>query len=580
MSATPEIATSGAVTPRRPAIELTDQTNRLPFRRILPIFLGLALCVVVSSLDSVIVATALPTISSSFQAGSLISWVPSAYLLTSTCFQPLYGRFSDIFGRKAALALAMGLFMVGNLIAGFSQTIVELIVFRGIAGAGGGGLASMMQIVVSDIVSLRERGKYQGIIMVVVAFGYAVGPVVGGALAQHVGWRWCFWVTLPVSFVATCVVVFVLPLKPVQGNMWSKLRVVDYLGAFLTLTGCSLLMLPLIWGGITFPWGSSIVLAPLCSGFVVVAVFCFWEWKGAKLPIVPMYIFKESTVTGVFVTMFINGFVFFSSLFYLPIFVQNALGYDALHAGLFLIPLTVSQMATSWLAGMFVSRTGRYRRIINAGFALWSVSSGLISTVQPGTSKGVLVLYMVLSGIGTGGTMQTTTIAAQSSVSRRDMSVVTVMRNFIRLLGGTISLAVASSLVNNKLRSSLTSLSADAATIFRIIDDPALLRSPASIGLSPTVAQAALKGGFMKGFSALFIMDAALTALATIVSVIMIKHNELTRTDDEELRQKALAEELARKMRKVDKKGGTGTPRDKESGTVTPGAGVIELVGR
>ncbi|KAJ7235145.1 major facilitator superfamily domain-containing protein [Mycena haematopus] len=558
---------AGNATPRG-QLELTDQTNRLPFRRLLPIFLGLALCVVVSTLDSVIVATALPTISSAFRAGSTISWVPSAYLLTSTSFQPLYGRFSDIFGRKSALCLAMALFMVGNLIAGFSKTIVQLIVFRGVAGAGGGGLVSMMQIVVSDIVSLRERGKYQGIIGGVVAIGYAIGPVIGGALSQSVGWRWCVWVTLPVSFVATCVVVFILPLKPVEGDIRRKLLAVDYVGTLLTLAGCTLLMLPLIWGGVIFPWKSSIVLAPLMSGFIVVGIFCFWEWKGARLPIVPMYIFKHSTVTGVFITMFINGFVFFSTLYYLPQFFQVALGYDPLHAGLFLIPVLVMQILSSWIAGMLNSLT---QMIINLGFAVWSIACGCISTIRPGSPKAILVVFMMLAGIGAGQTMQTTTVAVQASVSRRDMSVVTAFRNFIRLLGGTLSLAVASTLLNNKLRTAMTDIGLSSSLINQIIDDPALLHTPATVGISQNTATDLLYHGYTKGFSSLFIMNAALTVFATLVSVVMIKHKELSRGEDEALRQKALKEELDRKMGMASgaatpKKSGTATPREIESG--------------
>ncbi|KAJ7734576.1 MFS general substrate transporter [Mycena maculata] len=554
--------TAGTTTPKSSkahTVELTDQTNRLPFKKLLPIFLGLGLCVVVSTLDSVIVATAIPTISSAFNAGSVVSWVPSAYLLTSTCFQPLYGRFSDIFGRKTALGLAMSLFMVGNLIAGFSKTIVQLIVFRGFAGAGGGGLVSMMQIVVSDLVSLRERGKYQGIIGGVVAIGYAIGPVIGGALSQKVGWHWCFWVTIPISFVATCVVVFILPLKPVQGEIRSKLLAVDYIGTLLTLAGCALLMLPLIWGGVIFPWKSSIVLAPLVSGFVVVGLFCLWEWRGARLPIVPMYIFKHLTVGGVFIAMFVNGFVFFSTLYYLPQFFQVALGYDPLHAGLFLVPLLVTQIIASWGAGMLVSRTGHYRTIIHIGFGIWSIACGCISTVRPGTSKAVLVIYMMLAGIGAGQTMQTTTVAVQASVARRDMSVVTAMRNFLRLLGGTLSLAVASTLINNKLRLAMTALAVPSADITKIIDNPALLHTPASAGLSDATATDILLHGYTKGFSDLFIMNASLTVFATLVSVLMIKHKELSRGDEEALRQQAIREGLEKKMRA---RSGTATPKD------------------
>ncbi|KAJ7834517.1 major facilitator superfamily domain-containing protein [Mycena leptocephala] len=474
-------------------------------------FLGLAVCTALASLDSVIIATALPNISSAFSAGAVVSWVPAAYMLTSMCFQPL---LSDIFGRRSALALTMSLFMLGSLLSGFSKTITQLIVFRGIAGAGRGGVQSMMQIVVSDIVTLRERyvapaGRHQS---PVIGVGYAIGPPIGGALSQHVGWQWCIWITIPFSFVATCVVIFILPLKPVNGNIRSKLLAVDYLGAFLTLAGRTLFILPLIWGGITFPWKSSVVLAPLLSSMAVVALFCFWEWKGARLPIVPS---GHVTVTGVFIAMFVNGFVFFSSLYYLPQVFQLALGYDSLHAGIFLVPFLVVQSIASWLAGMLVSRTGHYSTIIQLGFGIWAIACGCISTIRPGSHK-ALVVYMVVAGSGSGQiSTETTTIAVQASVPKRGMSVVTAMRQFIRLFGGTLSLAVTSTLVNNKLRIAMTVLNIPCPP------HPSENRALAGDGDRHTGQR------FHQGPQR-DVYHAATTVLATIASVVLIKHKELT----------------------------------------------------
>ncbi|KAK7025996.1 hypothetical protein VNI00_015827 [Paramarasmius palmivorus] len=547
-------ATKVAPTPvnaSKESVQLTDQTNLLPFKQVVAVFLGLSVCVVVSALDSVIVATALSSIAAVFNAGSVISWVPSAYLLTSTAFQPLYGRFSDIFGRKSAICTAMAIFMVGNLISGFSKTIIQLIVFRGVAGVGGGGIISMMQIIVSDIITLRERGKYQGIIGGVVAVGYTVGPILGGALVQKVSWRWCFWITIPMSLVATCVVVFVLPLKPVEGDIRRKLLVVDYLGAVLTLAASTMIMLPLIWGGVTFPWSSAVVLGPLCSGFFVVVLFCLWEWKGAKLPIVPMYIFKHMTVCGVNLVMFVNGFTFFSALYYLPQFFQVVLGYSPIRGGLFLIPVLISQMAASWVAGMIVSRTGRYRTIVITGFACLAIGCGCLSTITSQTPRAVMVVLMILAGCGGGQTLQTTTVAVQASVPRKDMSVVTAFRNFIRMLGGALSLAVASSLINNSLRTSMKSLSLPDSTISMIIDDPSLLSHPTNTttGITPPAALYILSKGYTKGFRSVFILNACLAVVATLVSITMIKHKELVRGDEEKLKLKALEELRERKRR-------------------------------
>ncbi|KAF8837804.1 MFS general substrate transporter [Paxillus ammoniavirescens] len=526
-------------------LKLTDQTNLLPFRKVITVFSGLALCVVVSTLDSVIIATALPTISASFNAGSVVSWVPAAYMLTSTSFQPLYGRLSDIFGRKAALCLAMVVFMIGSLLSGFSRSIIELIVYRGFAGAGGGGIISMAQIIISDVVSLRDRGKYQGIIGGVIALGCAIGPPVGGALSERVSWRWCFWVNLPVSLSAICVVLLVLPLKPVEGCVKRKLLAIDYLGIGLTLAGSVLIILPLTWGGVKFPWNSPTILAPLCSGFVVIFIFCCWEWKGANLPIVPMYIFKHVTVTGVYIAMFVNGFVCYSSIYYLPQLFQVALGYSPIRSGVFLLPVLISQSFASSSAGMIVSRTGRYRTIVYVGFSLWTVGCGCLSTVIESTPKALLVFYMLLAGVGGGLTLQTTVIAVQASVSRKDMSVVTAVRNFVRLFGATLSLPAGSTIINNSLHTALSSLSLAPSAISTIIDDPTILRSGtstsqlAALGLTPSQAGYALEYGYTAGFKFVFILNACLAGVATVSSIFMIKHKELVRGDEDKLQSEA-----------------------------------------
>ncbi|KAF8630545.1 hypothetical protein AX15_002847 [Amanita polypyramis BW_CC] len=511
------------------ALALTDQTNLLPYNKIVLVFLSLGLCIIVSALDSVVVATALPTISEAFDAGAVVSWVPAAFLLTSTSFQPLYGRFSDIFGRKVALSVSMTVFMIGNLISGFSKSIIQLIIARGISGAGGGGIISMSQIIISDVVTLRDRGKYQGIMGVMVAFGYAIGPVIGGALSENVTWRWCFWVSVPLSLVATAIVLFALPLKAVKGSIGRKLMVIDYFGTILSLTGSTLIILPLIWGGVTFPWASPQVLVTLFSGLCVIALFCLWEWKGANLPIVPMYIFRYSTVIGVYVTMFVNGFVFFSSIYYVPQFLQVALGDMPVRAGVYLIPYLVGQMVASWASGMLVSITGRYRNIIHSGFALWSIACGLISTITPSSGRIVLVVYMLLAGIGAGQTLQTTTVAAQASVPRRDVSVVTAFRNFIRLLGGALALAIGSTVINNTLQDSMLSLDLPPSTISTVIDKPSLLALPKLIGLSPEEASFILSDGYNYGFKCVFILNTSWTIVATIASILLIKHNDLTR---------------------------------------------------
>ncbi|KAJ3877101.1 major facilitator superfamily-domain-containing protein [Lentinula edodes] len=548
---------SNKINPKtKTTVELTDQTNLLPVRQVVIVFLALSLCALVTSLDSLIVSTSLPTVSAVFNAGSVSSWVPSAYLLTSTAFQPLYGRLSDIFGRKSTLCLAMTVYFVGNLAAGFSNSIIQLIVCRGIAGAGGGGISSMLQIMISDIVPLRERGKYVGISAGVIALGYAFGPIIGGVLAEKASWRWCFWVTLPLSVVATIMAMIFAPFKPMSGGIVQKLKIIDYPGIVLTLGGCTLIMLPLIWGGITYPWNSVIVLAPLCCGVFVVVLFCLWEWKVAKLPIVPMHIFKHVTVVGVYICMFANGFVFFSALYYLPLFFQVVLGYSPTYSGTFLLPVVMSQVVSSLTAGLTVSHTGKYRTVVYTGFALSAIGCGCISIFNASTSKAVMVVLMLLTGFGNGMTMQTTTVAAQASVARQDMSIVTAVRNFVRMLGGAIALPVASSLLNNAIRDFMKNLGFPSSTISPVIDKPSLLNDPSaisSLSISPSQAADILSKGYTKGFRDVFLLNAAMSATATLVSVVMIKHKELLRGDEERLRKEA-AEALQTAKTKVVEK--------------------------
>ncbi|KAF8520350.1 MFS general substrate transporter [Hysterangium stoloniferum] len=525
----------------RPGIQLTDQTNLLPFRKVLVVFLGLACCIIVSALDAVIVATALPTISAAFNAGSVASWVPSATLLTSTAFQPLYGRFSDIFGRKATLCAAMLIFMIGCLAAGLSRSIDELIVFRAISGIGGGGITTMAQVVMSDVVSLRDRGKYQGIIGGFLTCGYAVGPLIGGVLAEKVSWRWCFWVTIPISAIATVVVMFVLPLKPVAGSITRKLMVVDYVGAVLALGGCTLILLPLVWGGVTFSWVSAPVLGTLISGIFVIVLFCLWEWKGARLPIVPMHIFRHSTVTGVYIVMFINGFIFWISLFYISQFFQVALGYSPIRSGISIFPILVAQTIVSFASGVAISRTGRYRTIAYCGFAIWSIACGCLSTLNPTKSKAQQVIFMLLAGTGAGQTLQTTTVAAQASVSRSDMSVVTAVRNFIRFIGGALALAVGSSIINNALVSAAHSVSLAPDLVKQVTDNPIFIFQNQ---LNVTSHERdVLLAGYISGFRAVFLLNASLAAVAVVIAFVMIHHKELTREDDAQRKEEAQEKE-------------------------------------
>ncbi|KAJ3331665.1 hypothetical protein HDU93_009575, partial [Gonapodya sp. JEL0774] len=279
---------------------LQDQTVRLPFKQLITVFVGCSLAIMLSFLDQTsgfpdttsVVSTALPRISTDLNAADEASWVGTAYLLTSTAFQTLWGRFSDIWGRKICLLVSLVIFLIGNILCGFAHSISQLVVFRALAGVGGGGILTLVMVVISDVVSLRDRGKYQGLIGVNIAISSVLGPYLGGLFADtpSIGWRWCFYIAAPIGVVAFLMIYFLLPLKPVTGSFKAKMLQVDYIGTVLILVSTLLLLLPMNWGGTTYSWSSPIIVVMFCLAGVFVSVLVgveLWIERRGRLPIIP-----------------------------------------------------------------------------------------------------------------------------------------------------------------------------------------------------------------------------------------------------------------------------------------------------
>ena len=243
------------------------------------------------------------------------------------------------------LFVGLGIFFIGSLASSVSQTAAQLIVFRAFTGVGGGGLMTVAQMIVSDVVPLRERGKYQGILGAVVALANGIGPIIGGALAS-IGpdsWRWIFRLNMPLTVLTTACVLFFMPLRKVEGDWKLKLKAIDFFGALLALGGTAVLLLGLTWGGGEYAWNSAHVIATLVVGVTISTVFMLWQWKGTSTPLVPVHIFKRRIVNGACLTMFVNGWNFLVQIYYIPTFYQLVYGYSAVKSGLLLLPITLVQ---------------------------------------------------------------------------------------------------------------------------------------------------------------------------------------------------------------------------------------------
>ncbi|KAF8643021.1 hypothetical protein AX16_009265 [Volvariella volvacea WC 439] len=535
---------------------LTDQTNYLPRRKIISVFLACAAVETVGLLDETMVSVAMPTISTELQAGSQIGWIATAYFVTNTACQLLYGRLSDIWSRKTVLFALMFVFFVGNLGAAFAQTFVQLLVFRAITGMAGGGLPTIAQVIVSDVVSLRQRGKYQGILGIAVAFSHGVGPLLGGAFAQYSTWRWIFRMSLPSLAVSAVLVYFFMPLKKVEGNWKRKLAAIDYLGALLVLAGSTLVVLALSWVGVSYPWDSVHVLTTLIIGIFLLIGFVLWQWRGAKLPLLPLHIFREPVVIGAAITQFVNGFLTMVQVFFLPTFYQTAYGYSAVKSGLMLLPLTVIQTFTSTLSGLIITWTGRYRELILSGWAMWSIGLGLLATLHRDSTVAQQIGYSILTGVGVGQTFQPSLVAIQGALERKDMAIVTTMRSFVRNIGASLGLAITGTIVNNVLSDYLKNLNIDDDLRRTIIDNPVHSRE-----LEPEL-YAEVITGYRRGFRIVFVMLASLAVLSFITAFFLMKHRSLDRDDDAQLKRegKQFIEDMKNKKRqKRDGEGGSST---------------------
>ena len=414
-------------------------------RQIIVILFGVMAGMLLFALDQGIVGTALPRIVSELGGLDKLSWVVTAYLLTSTASTPLWGKVSDLYGRRLTYQVAIGIFLLGSALSGVSQNMPQLIGFRALQGAGGGGLFSIALSIIGDVIPPRERGRYQGYFGAVFGVSSIAGPLLGGWFTDGPGWRWIFYVNLPVGAAALVVTSIVLRMPVVRRE-----HQIDYLGAATIVAAVSCLLLYLNWRGNDYGWTEGGALALLGASIVLTGLFILIERRTAE-PILPMRLFRNRVFSIGNAFGFLAGVAMFGGIIFLPVYLQAVKGFSPTASGLALLPAIVGIFSTSISSGRLITKTGRYKIYPTIGAAVLVAALLLLSRLAVGTPLWQVALYEYLFGAGLGFTMQTIVTAVQNAVDFRDLGAATSSTTFFRQMGGSIGAAVFGAALASRL---------------------------------------------------------------------------------------------------------------------------------
>ncbi|KAL5498760.1 hypothetical protein ACEPAH_2115 [Sanghuangporus vaninii] len=512
------------------AEDIEEAKERDGNKRMAKLIIPLGLGVLLAAMDQTIVASSFASIGSELHQLQSTAWVATGYMLTLTSFQPLYGKLSDIFGRKPCLLFAFLVFGIGCLLCGLARTMSELIAARALQGLGGAGITTVITILTSDVVPLRSRGTWQGVLNIIFATGSSVGAPLGGILADGIGWRWAFLIQVPMTFLAFTIVLLALhlPNKGHQADLISKLRRVDFLGAFALICGVASLLLGLDRGG-NVSWREPITIASLSLAFVFLSFFGFVETRIAAEPFAPARVLVHPSLIAAFLCNLFCVAAAMCVVFHTSLYLQAAGGASAARAGLGLVPAVLGGVTGSLGSGLFMQRTGKYYWLTAVMFVMQFAGTSMLALatwVQKGTVA-VVEAGLAVQGLGNGSGVTTTLIAIIANAAPEDQAIATAISYLFRSMGSVLGISIGSTLVQNSLRKHLRErLSGEDVDVDDIVQRAR--SSLESLTSLPEKIQMIVRSSYAEAIRVAFLFSVAMTALA-VFSSFFIREKSLTR---------------------------------------------------
>ncbi|MGW3206275.1 MDR family MFS transporter [Streptomyces sp. NPDC001135] len=481
-------------------------------RSVRVVLLALMIAMMLAMLDNMIVGTAMLTIVSDLGGLEHLSWVVTGYTLATAASTPIWGKVGDMYGRKGAFLSSIVIFLIGSALSGMAQNMGELIGFRALQGLGAGGLMVGVMAIIGDLIPPRERGKYTGMMAGVMALAMIGGPLVGGTITDNWGWRWAFYINLPLGAVALVLVSVVLhlPKKRTQAR-------IDYLGVALLTVGITSIVLVTTWGGSEYAWTSARIMELIGIGVAALIGFVFWQTKAAE-PVVPLRMFRSRNFTLMSLIGFITGFVMFGATLYLPLYQQAVQGASATNSGLLLLPMLGAMLVTSMVAGRVTTNSGRYKVFPVVGGALMIVGLYLLSLMDTGTTRLSSGVYMAVLGLGMGCLMQVTMLVAQNSVEMKDMGVASSSSTLFRTLGSSFGVAIMGALFNNRVQHVMAER---AGVLGKGVTEKSAQLTPDSLKKLPAPIRDAYQHAVSAGTHSAFLLGAAVAVIVLIAALFV-----------------------------------------------------------